>query len=212
MSSSSKAPPTKLELIKVRRSLAVAKSVYKILEDKREVLLKRIDEMIDKAGDARAQMAEPLSEAYRSLLNSYLSLGSNTVESIAHTTPEQIDLDINVRVVVDVKVPTMAISEKNVGMTYGFNETNAKLDETTHIIRESLPKILSAAESENAILSLAKELEKTQRLINALEYVIMPNYEESMKLISAVLEEREREDFTRLKHVKKVLERKRLEE
>ena len=67
-------------------------------------------------------------------------------------------------------------------------------------------------ESENAILSLAKELEKTQRLINALEYVIMPNYEESMKLISAVLEEREREDFTRLKHVKKVLERKRLEE
>ena len=73
-------------------------------------------------------------------------------------------------------------------------------------------KILSAAESENAILSLAKELEKTQRLINALEYVIMPNYQESMKLISAVLEEREREDFTRLKHVKKVLERKRLEE
>ena len=83
MSSSSKAPPTKLELIKVRRSLAVAKSVYKILEDKRDVLLKRIDEMIDKAGDARAQMAEPLSEAYRSLFNSYLSLGSNTVESLS---------------------------------------------------------------------------------------------------------------------------------
>jgi len=73
-------------------------------------------------------------------------------------------------------------------------------------MRLVLPKILKAAEYENAILSLARGLEKTQRLINALEYVIMPDHAESIKFISSVLEEREREDFTRLKHVKKVIQ------
>ena len=77
------------------------------------------------------------------------------------------------------------------------------------MMRLALPRILRAAEYENSILELARSLEKTQRLLNALDYVIMPGYDESIKYISSILEEREREDFSRLKHVKKVLERKR---
>ena len=77
------------------------------------------------------------------------------------------------------------------------------------MMRLALPRIFRAAEYENSILELARSLEKTQRLLNALDYVIMPGYNESIKYISSKLEEREREDFSRLKHVKKVLERKR---
>ncbi len=207
MSSSNKRPPpTKLELIKIKRSLTVAKSVYKILEDKRDVLLKRIDEMIDEAGQARTDMSEPLHNAYRSLFNAYLTLGSNKLESIAHTTPSHLDIDVNVKVIVDVRIPTITITEKKLGLNYGFADSNSNLDQTTKMMRLVLPKILKAAEYENAILSLARGLEKTQRLINALEYVIMPDHAESIKFISSILEEREREDFTRLKHVKKVIQ------
>ena len=207
MSSSNKRPPpTKLELIKLKRCLVVAKSVYKILEDKRDVLLKRIEEMIDEAGQARTDMSEPLSDAYRSLFNAYLTLGSNKLESIAHTTPSHLDIDVNVKVIVDVRIPSFTINEKKLGLNYGFADSNSNLDQATKMMRLVLPRILKAAEYENTILGLARGLEKTQRLINALEYVIMPDYQESIKFISSILEEREREDFARLKHVKKVIQ------
>ena len=207
MSSSNKRPPpTKLELIKLKRSLVVAKSVYKILEDKRDVLLKRIEEMIDEAGQARTDMSEPLSDAYRSLFNAYLTLGSNKLESIAHTTPSHLDIDVNVKVIVYVRIPSFTINEKKLGLNYGFADSNSNLDQATKMMRLVLPRILKAAEYENTILGLARGLEKTQRLINALEYVIMPDYQESIKFISSILEEREREDFARLKHVKKVIQ------
>lgn len=208
VSSGKKPLPTKIELIRVKRSLVVAKSVYKILEDKRDVLLKRIDDMIDEAGKARDEMSEPLSNAYRSLFNAYLSLGPTKLESVASTTPPQIDVDVTVRVIVDVKVPHIQMQEKDVGLTYGFSDTNSKLDDATKTMRKVLPLIMRAAEFENAILGLARELEKTQRLINALEYVLMPEYQDAVKYITATLEERDREDFARLKHVKAVLERK----
>lgn len=203
--------PTKIELIRVKRSLAVARSVYKILEDKRDVLLKRIDELIQQAGNAREEMSAPLADAYRSLFNAYLEVGPAKLESIAITTPTQVSVDVNVRTIVDVKVPTISIAGKDVGLTYGFADTAASLDEATKMMRKVLPRICKAAEYENAIFSLARELEKTQRLINALEYIIIPGYQDAMKFISATLEEREREDFARLKHVKAVLEKKKEE-
>ena len=104
---------------------------------------------------------------------------------------------------------SQAISEKEIGLNYGFADSDSKLDDATQMMRLALPRILRAAEYENSILELARSLEKTQRLLNALDYVIMPGYDESIKYISSILEEREREDFSRLKHVKKVLERKR---
>ncbi len=94
------------------------------------------------------------------------------------------------------------------GMTYGFADTNVAVDRAARQMRKVLPSIFKAAEFENAIFRLAKELERTQRLLNALEYMIIPRYQSSIRYIQATLEEREREEFVRLKHVKKVLERK----
>jgi V/A-type H+-transporting ATPase subunit D len=156
-------------------------------------------------------MWEPLSEAYRRLFDSYLKLGPAKLESVASSTPPTVDVNVNVRTIVSVSVPTMQITQKNVGLTYGFADTNASLDNATRMMRNVLPGILKAAEVENAIFRLATELEKTQRLLNALEYIIIPGYQDTIKFISATLEEREREEFVRLKHVKKVLERRKEE-
>jgi V/A-type H+-transporting ATPase subunit D len=201
--------PTKIELIRIKRSLKVAQMVHKILDDKREVLLKRIDEMIEEANKAREDIWAPLEQVYASVFDAYLSLGTGTLESIASLTPSAMEVDVNVRRIVDVKVPTLQVSTKSIeSLSYGFADTNAAVDKAAKLIKNLLPGICKAAEFENAIFSLAKELERTQRLINALEYVIMPQYANAIRFITSTLEEREREEFVRLKKVKVVLERK----
>src|ERR671915_227716 len=168
MSFGGRVTATKIELIKIRRSMQVAKMVHKILDDKRELLLKKIDEMIEEANKAREDIWTPLDEIYTSVYNAYMSLGTMTLESISDSTPSIMEVDVKIM----------------------------------------LPGICKAAEYENAIFSLAKELERTQKLLNALEYVIIPQYQDAIYFIKATLEEREREEFVRLKKVKVVLEKK----
>ncbi len=199
--------PTKIELIRTRRSLNTANRVQKVLDDKREVLLKRLDEMIEQAGGAREEIWQPLSDAYLALYDAYLKLGPLRLEGIASNTPAMVETEITVKKVVDVDVPSLKLTEKDVGMTYGFADSNVAVDRASREMRKVLPSIFKAAEFENAIFRLAKELERTQRLLNALEYMIIPRYQDSIRFIQQTLEEREREEFVRLKHVKKVLER-----
>ncbi len=200
--------PTKIELIRTRRSLITARRVYRVLDDKRAVLLKRLDEMIQQASTAREEIWQPLSDAYFALYDAYLKLGPLRLEGIAANTPPIVDVDIKLRHIVDVDIPSLTLTEKDVSMTYGFADTSVAVDKASMSLRKTLASILKAAEFENAIFRLASALEKTQRLINALQYLIIPRYEASIRYIAATLEEREREEFVRLKHVKKVLERK----
>ena len=108
-----------------------------------------------------------------------------------------------------VTIPTLNVTEKDTkSMPYGFADTNSSIDRAAKQIKVLLPKICKAAEYENSIFALAKALEKTQKLLNALENVIIPQYKVRIKFILATLEEREREEFARLKKVKAVMEKK----
>ncbi len=198
---------TKIELLKYKRSSQVASMVQKILDDKRKVLLKNIEEMITEATKARGGIWEPLQDVYKSVNDAYLSLGTSTVESVAESAPAVMEVDVTVKRVVDVKIPALNVTEKDTtSMPYGLADTNSAIDRAAKQIKEALPKICKAAEFENAIFSLAKALEKTQKLLNALENVIIPQYQQRIKFILATLEEREREEFAKLKKVKAKME------
>jgi len=200
---------TKIELIKYKRSSQVATMVQKILDDKRKVLLRNIEEMITEATKARGRIWEPLQDVYKSVNEAYLALGTNTVESVAESAPAVMEVDVNLKRVVDVKIPTLNVTEKETKtMPYGLADTNSSIDRAAKQIKEMLPKICKAAEYENSIFSLAKALEKTQKLLNALENVIIPQYQQRIKYILATLEERERDEFVKLKKVKAAMERK----
>ncbi|HEV8386142.1 MAG TPA: V-type ATP synthase subunit D [Nitrososphaera sp.] len=204
---------TKIELIKIRRSMQVAKMVHKILDDKREVLLKKIDEMIEEANKARQDIWAPLGEIYTAVYQAYMSLGTSTLEAVADSTPSVMETDVDVRRIVDVKIPTLSVKTKGGSqLSYGFTETNSSVDKAAKLIKNMLPGVCKAAEYENAIFSLAKELERTQKLINALEYVIIPQYQDAVAFIKSTLEEREREEFVRLKKVKVVLDKRKAAE
>jgi len=200
---------TKIELLKYKRSSKVASMVHKILDDKREVLLKRINEMIDEATKARGDIWTPLQDVYRSVNDAYLTLGATTVDSVAQSTPTSMETNVDVKRVVDVSIPTLTVTEIRAdSMPYGFADTNTSIDSAAKQIKTMLSQICKAAEYENSIFSLAKALEKTQKLLNALGYVIIPQYESSIRFIIATLEERDREEFVRLKKVKAVIEKR----
>ena len=198
---------TKIELFKFKKSTQIATMVQGILDDKRKVLLKNIEEMIDQASKARGGIWEPLQDIYNSVNESYLALGTGTVDSVAESTPPVMQVDVNVRRVVDVKIPALTVTEKDTkSMPYGFADTNSSIDRAAKQIKELMPKICKAAEYENSIFSLAKALEKTQKLLNALENVIIPQYQHNIRFIAQALEEKEREEFAKLKKVKAKME------
>jgi len=200
---------TKIELFKYKRSSQVATMVQKILDDKRKVLLKNIEEMISEAQKTRGGIWEPLQDIYQSVNESYLSLGVATVDSVAQSTPGVMEVESDVKRVVDVTIPVLSVTEKDTkSIPYGFADTNASIDRGAKLIKDLLPKICKAAEYENSIFSLAKALEKTQKLLNALENVIIPQYKQRVRFILATLEEREREEFARLKKVKASMEKR----
>ena len=193
---------TKIELLKFKKSTQVATMVQKILDDKRKVLLKNIEEMIVEASKARGGIWDPLQDIYKSVNEAYLSLGTGTVDSVAESTPAVMQVDVHVRRVVDVKIPALTVTEKDTkSMPYGFADTNSSIDRAAKQIKELLPQICKAAEYENSIFSLAKALEKTQKLLNALENVIIPQYQHNIRFIAQALEEKEREEFAKLKKV-----------
>jgi len=200
---------TKIELFKYKRSNQVATMVHKILDDKRKVLLKNIEEMITEANKARGGIWEPLQDVYQSVNEAYLSLGTSTVNSVAESSPAVMQVEAKIKRVVDVKIPSLIVSEKDTkSIPYGFADTNSSIDRAAKQIKTMLPKICKAAEYENSIFSLAKALEKTQKLINALQNVIIPMYQQRIKFILNTLEERDREEFARLKKVKAAIEKR----
>jgi len=112
---------TKIELLKYKRSSQVASMVRKILDDKRKVLLKNIEEMITEATKARGGIWEPLQDVYKSVNEAYLTLGTNTVDSVAQSAPAVMEVDVKIRRVVDVKIPALNVTEKDTkSMPYGL--------------------------------------------------------------------------------------------
>lgn len=198
--------PTKLELIRIRRSLQVAQNVYRILEDKRDILVRRLNELIEEAEEARRKLTEPLMKAYDALHESLLSMGPLRLLSIAINVPEVVSVKAKSRTIIGINIPMVEVDSGKIGLTYGFADTSVSLDEVANMFRELVSIICKAAELENAIFRLAEELKRTQRLLNALEHVVIPRYKDAIKFISMTLEERERDDFVKLKHIKRRLE------
>ncbi len=201
--------PTKLELIRLRRSIDISRRIYKILEDKKEVLLRKLTESVKEARKVREKISGNLLESYRPLVKAYMDMGVTKMDAIALSTPTSVEVDVKLLRMMDVQVPTLKVEHEPQSARYGISDTSPYLDEAVRKISGLLADILKAAELENSIFRIAAELERTQRLINALEYIIIPSYEEAIKFISMILEEREREEFVRLKKLKSAMERSR---
>lgn len=198
--------PTKSNLIKAKSSLVLSKKGYELLDKKRNVLIKEMMEFVDKARNMHNEVYNVIADAYEALQKANITLGVKNVEDMSYSIPVDEHFDVLLKSVMGVDIPTVKYKDEKIIPTYGFYNTNSALDEAREKFKGVRFKVYELAEIENSIFKLAKEIEKTQKRANALQHKQIPKYKEQVKYIQDVLEEKEREDFFRLKKLKKKLQ------
>jgi len=192
--------PTKGNLINTKKSLALATLGYDLLDRKRNILVRELMSLISTAKSIRGSIEDTYKEAYSALQNANITLG--IISNVAKSVPIEDGIEVSYRSVMGVEIPKITITEKPLNIFYGFSKSNSQLD-MAYICFDKVKKLtVVLAEVENSIYRLANAIKKTQSRANALKNIIIPRFEDVVKFISNSLEEKEREDFSRLKVIK----------
>jgi V/A-type H+/Na+-transporting ATPase subunit D len=195
-------PPTRSNLIRIKQELQFAREGYEILDRKREVLTTELIRVAHEASNLQEKVWKLQEEAYRALEKAQLTMGREHVEWAALAAHKSIDVQLKFRGIMGVPLPTVEASGGPPEMLYSLGDTSATLDEASAAFREVLNLIPQLSMLVTAVFRLANELRKTQRRVNALQHIFIPEYEEIVAFIISTLEEREREETFRLKLLK----------
>jgi len=194
--------PTKANLIKAKSLLGFSSKGFDLLDKKRNVLIREMMGLIDRAGSIQKEIKNVYKEAYEALRFANVTLGVSTVEEIAISIPNSEDYQVLLTSVMGVEIPEVRYKKDPFQVSYGFFRTNAALDTAVRKFRKVRFLTYELAEVETKVYKLAMEIRKTQKRANALEKIQIPKYRALVKKIEDTLEEKEREDFFRLKRVK----------
>lgn len=193
--------PTKANLMNAKKSLELAKLGYDLMDRKRNILIREMMLLIDKAGEVQQKIDSTYSQAYAALQRANITLGM--CEEFSGATPIDDGLKIDYRSVMGVELPTVQLEDSRLDLRYGWSDTNSQLDEAYLRFDEVKKLTARLAEVESSVYKLANAIKKTQKRANALSNIIIPQFQETIKYITEALEEKEREDFSRLKVIKK---------
>lgn len=200
--------PTRMELSKLKKRLVVAVRGHKLLKDKQDELMRQFITLVKYNDELRKKVEEKLSESFKDFVMAKAVLGSEFLEEAIFYPTNKIDLDVDIKNVMSVKVPVFkftGISEENDKFSYGFFNTNSELDLAITNFRMVFRELLELAEVEKSTQLMADEIEKTRRRVNALEYRTIPDLKETIKYIRMKLDENERGALTRLMKVKNMI-------
>ena len=192
---------TKGNLISTQRSLALAKTGYELMDKKRNILIREMMLLVDKVTSVQSEIDKVFSEAYASLIKANLSSG--VIQSIAEAVPEEKGVRVRTKSVMGVEVPIVTLEERREGaVPYGLSETDSALDIAYSKFAQVKDLCVKLAEIENSVYRLAIAIKKTQRRANSLKNIVIPRQEATVKFIVNTLEEKEREEFSRMKIIK----------
>jgi V/A-type H+-transporting ATPase subunit D len=203
--------PTRMELLEIRKKLILAEKGHKLLEEKRDALVEKFFEIIDKRKKLSTEIEEDFKDAYLSLISAQMIMGEKKVEDISYLSEYIGEISMENDNIMGVKIPKLKLDniKTEMKMTYSLFETCSKFDDTQNKFNNLISKLISLADVEGNIKSLTVEIEKTKRRVNVLENNLIPKLQGTRKYIEMQLEEREREDFFRRKRIKAILESKR---
>lgn len=198
--------PTRMELTRLKKQLTTASRGHKLLKDKQDELMRRFILLVKKNNVMRAEVEEELQQAMKNFSVADALLNDKYIEELLAVPKERVTLDVIEKDVMSVKVPIMNFQdEKDLAdgpLEYGFLNSNDELDQSIKKFTKVLPKLLELTEIEKTCQLMAKEIEKTRRRVNALEYMTIPQLEETIYFIKMKLEENERAEVTRMIKVK----------
>ena len=197
------AVPTKGNLMNTKKSLALAKNGYELLDKKRNILIREMMTLIDQANAIQEKIDSAYEQAYIALQAANVSNGF--CEDLSNAIPVENGLSIDSRSVMGVEIPilTLAEHEKHDFLHYSLMTTNSAVDKTYTLFTEVKRLTVELAEIENSVYRLADSIKKTQKRANALKNIMIPRFEETVKFISDALDEKDREEFSRLKVIKR---------
>lgn len=194
-------PPTKGNLMAAKRSRALARTGFDLMDKKRNILIHELMTMIDYAYQLQERIAVTFSEAYAALKKANISMGG--AEDVAMSIPIDKSVRVRYRSVMGVELPSVTSDPTNTDvLPYGFSGTTSALDEAYKKFNKVKELTIELAEMENSIYRLAYAIKKAQKRANALHNIVIPGLDNDIARISEQLEEKEREEFVRLKVIK----------
>jgi V/A-type H+-transporting ATPase subunit D len=199
-----------MELLTLKERRELAARGYELLREKQDALVREFFAILSEAKKYREEMETTLAEAFTSLMNAKLVEGGAKLEELALGAKSPLDFEVETRNTMGVSVPIFRITEQeeSIQLHYSLVGTSATVDKAAQKVRVALDKVVRLAEIEATVKRLAAEIEKTKRRVNALNYVVLPRINNTIRYIELMLEEQEREDLFRMKRVKAMLERK----
>ena len=197
--------PTRMELLNTKKKLALANKGYKLLKEKRDALMLEFFGVLKEIKSLRKEVASHISEAQQSLLFAQGLMGFVAIERLVRGLSKQSSVEFDIKSIMGVKVPKVS-SITTSDEWFSATDSSAELDVALTKYRKLFPFLIKLAEKQLTLQRIANEIQKTKRKVNSLEYLLIPRLNQTKKEISFKLEERAREDFTRLKKIKEKLE------
>lgn len=197
--------PTKGNLILAKNSLSLGRMGYDLMDRKRNILIREITNLIEQAKDVQSQIDETFRTAYAALQKANIENGISRVEQIADTIPVDDSIRVKTRSVMGVEIPLVEAAGTDIKATYAFYSVRESLEEARIAFVRVKELTLQLSMIENAAYRLALNIKRTQKRANALQNITIPHYEQLVRDIGEALEEKEREEFTRLKVIKRGL-------
>ena len=194
--------PTKGNLILAKNTLALSSQGYELLDKKRNILIREMMGLIDAAKELQAKIETTFAAAYAALQRANITSGIEHVREVGLTIPLEDGVRLLSRSVMGTEIPMVRCDRRDEPPQYGFYSTTSALDEARARFVEVKELSLRLAEVETSVYRLAVNIKKTQKRANALKNVTIPKYTSIYKQIEGVLEEKEREEFARLKVIK----------
>ena len=196
--------PTKGNLILSKNSLALALQGFDFMDKKRNILIREMMDLIEEAKGIQSQIDQTFRNAYAALQKANMEIGINTVQTISYTVPIEDSIRIKTRSIMGTEIPLVESNPGGNLPTYAFYSTKESLDEAKQAFEKVKALTIKLSMVENSAYRLASNIKKTQKRANALKNITIPHYEQLTKDISNALEEKEREEFTRLKVIKRM--------
>ena len=200
--------PTKGNLIIAKNTLALSKTGYGLLDKKRNILIREMMNLIDAAKALQSKIESTFTNAYSALEQANIDIGIETVEKIGYAMAVEDSLEIKFRSVMGVEIPIVMLDEQPIKPDYGMKNTGSALDEAVVSFVKVKYLTRQLAQIETSVYRLADSIKKAQKRANALKNIMIPRYEEETKNIQNALDEKEREEFSRLKVIKSQKKRK----
>ncbi len=201
--------PTRMELTRLKGRLATARRGHKLLKDKRDELMRQFLDLVRENKRLRAEVEEDLAAVNADFLLAGSAMEDGELDTALLYPKQSVELDISYKNVMSVEIPVYSVKTRTADSSdvfcYGFAGTPFALDDAVTELAALLPKLLRLAEVEKSTRRMAVEIEKTRRRVNALEHVMIPRYEDTIRSITMRLEENERSNRARLMKVKDMM-------